>query len=106
MADGDMVRELYEGCYRRLVGQLFAICGDLGEAEDAVQEAFVKALGHRSFARLGNPEAWLRTVALNHLRNRWRHNEVGEVRAWQASGRPRRCTCRRQGRDAHREADR
>jgi RNA polymerase sigma-70 factor (ECF subfamily) len=44
MADGDTVRELYEGCYRRLVGQLFAICGNLGEAEDAVQEAFVRAV--------------------------------------------------------------
>jgi len=42
-----------------------------------VQEAFVKAIGQGSrFARLDNPEAWLRTVALNHLRNRWRHAKV------------------------------
>lgn len=79
MADGDtvdkvdMVRELYEGCYRRLVGQLFALCGNLGEAEDAVQEAFVRAVEKpRRFAQLENPEAWLRTVALNAVRGRYR----------------------------------
>ncbi|MFF0269926.1 RNA polymerase sigma factor [Kribbella sp. NPDC004536] len=73
MADGDRVRELYDGCYRRLVGQLFAVCGDLGVAEDAVQEAFVRAVEKpRRFAQLDNPEAWLRTVALNAVRRRYR----------------------------------
>ncbi|NUS00057.1 MAG: sigma-70 family RNA polymerase sigma factor [Kribbellaceae bacterium] len=73
MADGDRVRELYDGCYRRLVGQLFAVCGSLGEAEDAVQEAFVRAVEKpRRFAQLDNPEAWLRTVALNAVRRRYR----------------------------------
>lgn len=73
MADGDSVRELYEGCYRRLVGQLFAVCGNRGEAEDAVQEAFVRAVEKpRRFAQVDNPEAWLRTVALNVLRSRYR----------------------------------
>lgn len=73
MADEETVRELYEGCYRRLVGQLFAICGNRGEAEDAVQEAFVKAVEKpRRFAQLDNPEAWLRTVALNVVRRRYR----------------------------------
>lgn len=72
MADEDTVRELYEGCYRRLVGQMFAICGNRGEAEDAVQEAFVRAVEKpRRFAQLDNQEAWLRTVALNVLRSRY-----------------------------------
>ena len=70
----DHVREVYDASYLRLVVQLLALTGDLADAEDAVQEAFVKALGQaRTFARLDNPEAWLRTVALNHVRNRWRH---------------------------------
>jgi RNA polymerase sigma-70 factor (ECF subfamily) len=73
MADEDTVRELYEGCYRRLVGQLFAVCGNAGEAEDAVQEAFVRAVEKpRRFAQIDNQEAWLRTVALNVLRSRYR----------------------------------
>jgi RNA polymerase sigma-70 factor, ECF subfamily len=71
------VREVYDASYLRLVVQITALTGDLAEAEDAVQEAFVKALAQgRSFVRLDNPEAWLRTVALNHVRNRWRHLDV------------------------------
>jgi RNA polymerase sigma-70 factor (ECF subfamily) len=73
MAEDESVRELYEGCYRRLVGQLFAVCGNRAEAEEAVQEAFVKAVEKpRRFAQLDNPEAWLRTVALNVVRGRYR----------------------------------
>ena len=73
MRHEDRVRDLYDGCYRRLVGQLFAFCGDVGEAEEAVQEAFVRAVARpRTFARLDNPEAWLRTVAVNFARRRFR----------------------------------
>jgi hypothetical protein len=38
------LNELYDASYRRLVVQIYAICGDLAEAEDAVQDAFVTAL--------------------------------------------------------------
>lgn len=77
MAGEDLVRELYDASYLRLVIQLYALTGDLADAEDAVQEAFVTALGRgRSFSSLDNHEAWLRTVALNHVRNRWRHLDV------------------------------
>ncbi len=73
MTREDYVREVYDASYRRLVVQLVALTGELAEAEDAVQEAFVRAMGRqREFAKLDNPEAWLRTVALNQLRNRWR----------------------------------
>ena len=37
------MRELYGVYYRRLAGQLSAACGDLAKAEDAGQEAFVRA---------------------------------------------------------------
>ena len=71
------VRELYDASYRRLVVQMLALCGDQATAEDAVQEAFVKALGMGTrLGRLDNPEAWLRTVAINQLRNGWRHSKV------------------------------
>ncbi len=60
-------------CARRLVRQLYGVSCDLEEAEDAVQEAFVRALARpAAFRRLDNHEAWLRTVALNQLRSRWR----------------------------------
>ena len=44
--DDDFVRQVYEASYRRLVGQLYGVCGDLGEAEDVVQEAFARAIQH------------------------------------------------------------
>ncbi len=73
MSDQQLVRDVFDASYRRLVVQLLAICGDQAEAEDAVQEAFVKAISSAArFAKLDNREAWLRTVALNSLRNRWR----------------------------------
>lgn len=69
------IRELYEAAYRRLVVQLYAVTGDLAEAQDCVQEAFVRALaGHGPDVR--NPEAWLRTVAVNHARRRWRRRRM------------------------------
>lgn len=68
------VDALYAASYRRLVVQMFALCGDLADAEDAVQEAFVTAIRkQRAVAAVGNPEAWLRTVAVNRLRGGWRH---------------------------------
>ena len=77
MSSQDYVREVYDASYRRLVVQMLALSGDLAVAEDAVQEAFVKAVGQGGrFATLANPEAWLRTVATNHLRNRWRRSRV------------------------------
>ena len=59
---------LYQASYRRLVVQMYAICGDLVDAEDAVQEAFVTAVRkRRQLEGVGNHEAWLRTVAVNRL---------------------------------------
>ncbi|WP_256795668.1 RNA polymerase sigma factor [Terrabacter sp. Ter38] len=76
-SDGDPVRVVYDRSYRRLVTQLAALCGNLPEAEDIVQEAFVTAMTHRrDFGEVSNKEAWLRTVAVNLLRNRWRRARV------------------------------
>src|SRR4051794_34128745 len=80
---GDL-NELYAASYRRLVVQLYAVCGDLADTEDAVQEGFVTAIRkRRELAQVGNPEAWVRTVALNRLRSGWRHTAV--VRKYQAT---------------------
>lgn len=70
----DRVQEVYATSYRRLVGQLTGVTGDPVEAEDVVMEAFVRAVGSRSFLAANNPEAWLRTVAVNVSRTRWRRS--------------------------------
>ena len=66
-------REIYGLSYRRLVVQLYGVTGDAAEAEDLVQEAFVRAAAAgKRFITLDNHEAWLRTVAINIYRSRWR----------------------------------
>ena len=64
MTAEDYVREVYDVSYLRLVVQLLGLTGDLADAEDAVQEAFVKALARRgSFAKLDLDQ---RTVVVLH----------------------------------------
>ena len=77
MSESDTVQAVFEASYRRLVGQLYGVCGDLTEAEEVVAEAFARAVQHqRSFAGLENPEAWLRTVAVNVSRTRYRRSQL------------------------------
>jgi RNA polymerase sigma-70 factor (ECF subfamily) len=67
------LREVYAVAYPRLVGQLVGVTGDPAEAEDVVMEAFARAAARpQEFADVDNPEAWLRTVAVNLARSRWR----------------------------------
>jgi hypothetical protein len=59
---GDAVeREEFTGFYaasfQRLVGQLYAMTADQAEAQDAVQEAFVRAWARRGLAHRGFPVA-------------------------------------------------
>ncbi|MEU6220365.1 sigma factor, partial [Streptomyces sp. NPDC047022] len=55
----------YTAAYPRLVGQLYALTGSHAEAQDVVQEAFIRAWDRRSSVLNGerDPEAWIRTVA-------------------------------------------
>jgi RNA polymerase sigma-70 factor (ECF subfamily) len=56
----------YASSYRRLLGQLFAVTGDLAEAENALQEAYARAFVRWPRVRdYDLPEAWVRRVALN-----------------------------------------
>lgn len=63
----------YAASVGRLIGQLYAMTGDLAEAQDVVQEAFVRAWERRGDLDLdGAPEAWGRTVAWRLAVSRWR----------------------------------
>jgi RNA polymerase sigma-70 factor (ECF subfamily) len=65
--------ELYDASFRRLVAQLYALTGSVHEAQDCVQEAFVRAWSHRhSLDRASHPEAWVRTTAHRLAVARWR----------------------------------
>jgi RNA polymerase sigma-70 factor (ECF subfamily) len=65
--------QLYAATAPRLVGQLTAMLGSLTEAQDCVQEAFVRAWLHRRELEAdGNPEAWVRRTAWRVGMSRWR----------------------------------
>ena len=86
--DGRDFDDLYQQAARRLVGLTFAACGNLQEAQDCVQEAFVRAWSRRADLDLARaPEAWLRVTALRLAVSRWRRVR-GLERALQRSGPP------------------
>ena len=71
--DTPSLRDLFDASYRKLVVQLYGVTGSVDEAEDLVQESFVRAAASgRRFLVVDNPEAWLRTTAINAHRSRWR----------------------------------
>lgn len=71
------VAALYEGSYARLVGVLTLACGTRAEAEEVVQDAFVRLLPRwPAVSRYEDPEAWVRGVAFRLARSRWRRGVV------------------------------
>ncbi len=64
---------VFRNDYARLVRSLALIAGDVEEASDAVQEAFIQACLHwRRIGRYEDPVGWIRRVAINRLKNRHR----------------------------------
>lgn len=65
--------DFYTASFDRLVAQLYAMIGDRDEAQECVQEAFVRAWSHRrQLDRAQAPEAWVRTTAYRLAVSRWR----------------------------------
>jgi RNA polymerase sigma-70 factor (ECF subfamily) len=86
--DEQALRELYAAAYQRLVGVVGAIVGDRHEAEEAVQDAFVRLMGKWDrVAHYDDPEAWVRKVALGCVSNR-RRKATNGLRAVLRLGRP------------------
>ncbi|QGN46255.1 SigE family RNA polymerase sigma factor [Micromonospora sp. WMMC415] len=72
--DGDEgFEEFYRSTRHRVVTVLYALGGDLSEAQDAAQEAYVRAWQRWStISAYDDAEAWVRTVGHRLLINRWR----------------------------------
>ncbi|MFG2044445.1 SigE family RNA polymerase sigma factor [Dactylosporangium sp. NPDC048998] len=63
----------YAASLRPLTVQLYAYTGDLGTAQEVVQEAYCRALSRwRQVAELDDPAGWVRRVAQNLATSRWR----------------------------------
>lgn len=64
---------LFARHYPRLVRALWAYCGDPAVAEEAAQEAFVRASRDwRRLSRLDSPAAWLHRVGVNEVNGHFR----------------------------------
>jgi RNA polymerase sigma-70 factor (ECF subfamily) len=86
--DAEEFDAFYAGSVHRLVGVLYTMTGDLAEAQDVVQEAFVRAWDQRrTLSAVEHPEAWVRTVAWRLAVSRWRRARTG-VNAWRRHGPP------------------
>ncbi|TDC82991.1 SigE family RNA polymerase sigma factor [Micromonospora sp. KC606] len=73
MPDVDGFDEFYRGSRQRLLGFVYVLTGNLAEAQDAVQEAYVRAWQRWSTVRgYDDPEAWVRVVASRIAISRWR----------------------------------
>src|SRR5437016_2976755 len=74
---GDGFVALYSAAHGTLTSQLYAYLGDRKEAEDVVQEAFLRVW--QRWGRLegcADPMAWFRRVAWNLATSRWRRVRV------------------------------
>jgi RNA polymerase sigma-70 factor (ECF subfamily) len=71
--EADEFDAFYTVSFIRLVSQVHAMIGDRDEAQDCVQEAFVRAWSNRGrLDSSGSPEAWVRTTAYRLAVSRWR----------------------------------
>lgn len=69
--------DFYTTSYPRLVRQLHAMIGDRDEAQECVQEAFVRAWSRRrSLEHVLYPDAWVRTTAYRLAVSRWRRKRL------------------------------
>jgi RNA polymerase sigma-70 factor, ECF subfamily len=63
----------YDATWSRTVACAYAVTADLGAAEEAAQDAYVKAWPRWStLSSYDDPGAWVRQVATRHAISRWR----------------------------------
>ena len=68
--------ETFREHYWPMVRSLTVACGDREAAADAVQDAFTRAYTRwRRISRYEQPASWIRHVALNRLRDHFRHEQ-------------------------------
>jgi RNA polymerase sigma-70 factor, ECF subfamily len=85
--DSEEFAGFYAGSFHRLVGQLYVMTGNWAEAQDAVQEAFVRAWARRGrIDRGAGPEGWVRVTAWRIAMSRWRRARGGQERMALAGG--------------------
>jgi RNA polymerase sigma-70 factor (ECF subfamily) len=70
--------ELYAAGNRRVLHQMYAMTGNLADAQELTQEAYARAWQRwSSVSAYDDPEAWVRTVAWRLAASRWRKTKNG-----------------------------
>jgi RNA polymerase sigma-70 factor, ECF subfamily len=73
----DVVRAVYDASYARLVVQMTAWCGNVPRRRTPCRRPSCRrSCTAGGFHEIPNKEGWLRTVATNRLRNRWRRSAI------------------------------
>ena len=76
--DAEGFDAFYAGTNRRVLHQMYAMTGNLADAQELVQEAFARAWQRWSqVSAYDDPEAWVRTVAWRLAASRWRKAKNG-----------------------------
>ena len=83
MTPVDQIEVWVEAYGREIHAYLWRTLGDLRDAEDCLQETFLRALGSRSRASIRQPRAWLYAIATNTARSQLRRR--GKERAERTS---------------------
>lgn len=75
--------EFYAATAPRVTRHVYALCGDLAEAQDVVADAYARAWQRwATVSTYDRPEAWVRQVAHRLAISRWRRTRIGRL-AWQ-----------------------
>ena len=76
--DAEAFDAFYAGTSRRVLHQVYAMTGNLADAQELVQEAYARAWQRwGTVSDYDNPEAWVRTVAWRLAASRWRKAKNG-----------------------------
>jgi RNA polymerase sigma-70 factor (ECF subfamily) len=71
--DAESFDAFYTDTRTRLLHQMYAMTGNMADAQEVLQEAYARAWQRWSTVRAyDNPEAWVRTVAWRVAASRWR----------------------------------
>jgi RNA polymerase sigma-70 factor (ECF subfamily) len=75
--DGSDFDDFYHATAHRLLRYAYAMTGDLGNAQDLTQEAYIRAWQYRRrLSQYEHPEAWLRLVITRLATDRSRRRKV------------------------------
>jgi RNA polymerase sigma-70 factor (sigma-E family) len=68
--------EFFDNNRRRALRLAYVMCGNPGDAEDVVAEAFAKMYPAWQRGEVHDPAAYLRRTIANQVRGGWRHRDV------------------------------